>query len=423
MNRWFRLGSAVVAMIMIANFQYAWSLFVKPLMGAHADLKWKLSDVQWAFSIFIACQTWFLAPSGWFIDKVGPRLFVTLGGILCGAGWAMLSTADSLTMLYLYYAATGAGAALVYCGSMSVALKWFPDKRGLAAGITAAAYGAGAALFIPMIAGMLKSSGFESTLVSTGVVQGLVIVVAAQFLRSPLAGEVAAVPAPAKKAVRSRGDDFTPAQMMRTSHFYLMYTAMFIMGVGGLMVTAQLTKLADTFKITAAAVTLAATLNPVANGVSRLSWGWISDHLGRERTMVIAFIIQAVALVSVPLLAPGSDTMFILSLMLVYYSWGEIYSLFPSMTTDMFGMRNASANYGFMYSTKGVAAIVGGGVAALLFEKLGSWDVVFYGGAVLALVSAMIAFMLSKMPAPRLPGSVELAPAAVPVGQEDAARG
>lgn len=406
MSRWFRLGSAIVAMIMIANFQYAWSLFVKPLMGAHADLKWKLSDVQWAFSIFIACQTWFLAPSGWFIDKVGPRLFVTLGGILCGAGWALLSRADSLTSLYLYYAATGVGAALVYCGSMGVALKWFPDRRGLAAGLTAAAYGAGAALFIPMIAGMLKSSGFESTLVSTGVFQGLVIVIAAQFLRNPQAGEVVAAPA-ASKVVRTRGENFTPGQMMRTSHFYFMYVAMFIMGVGGLMVTAQLTKLADTFKITAAAVTLAATLNPIANGVSRLSWGWVSDHLGRERTMIIAFLVQAVALVSVPLLAPGSDTLFVVTLMLVYYSWGEIYSLFPSMTTDLFGTRNASANYGFVYSTKGVAAIVGGGVAAMLYEKLGSWDVVFYGGAVLAVVSAVIAYLLSKMPAPRIPAPVE----------------
>lgn len=407
MSRWFRLGSAIVAMIMIANFQYAWSLFVKPMMAAHADLKWKLSDVQWAFSIFIACQTWFLAPSGWFIDRIGPRLFVTLGGILCGAGWALLSQANSLSVLYFYYATTGVGAALVYCGSMSVALKWFADKRGLAAGLTAAAYGAGAALFIPMIAGLLKSAGYENTLVYTGLAQGLVIVVAAQFLRNPQPGELAALPAPASKVVRTRGENFTPAQMMRTSHFYFMYAAMFIMGVGGLMVTAQLTKLADTFKITAAAVTLAATLNPIANGVSRLSWGWVSDHLGRERTMVIAFLIQAAALVSVPLLAPGSDTMFILTLLLVYYSWGEIYSLFPSMTTDLFGTRNASANYGFMYSTKGVAAIVGGGVAAMLYEKLGSWDVVFYGGAILALVSAVIAYLLIKMPAPRIPAPVE----------------
>src|SRR5262249_4799386 len=151
----------------------------------------------------------------------------------------------------------------------------------------------------------------------------------------------AAAPA-AGKVVRTRGENFTPGQMMRTSHFYFMYLAMFIMGVGGLMVTAQLTKLADSFKITAAAVTLAATLNPIANGASRLSWGWVSDHLGRERTMIIAFLIQAIALVSVPLLAPGSDTLFIVTLMLVYYSWGEIYSLFPSMTTDLFGTRNAS---------------------------------------------------------------------------------
>jgi OFA family oxalate/formate antiporter-like MFS transporter len=419
MNRWFRLASAAVAMIMIANLQYAWTLFVKPMLGAHADQHWKLSDVQWAFSIFIACQTWFMPASGWLIDRVGPRQFMTLGGLLCGAGWALLSQAGSLPALYAFYAATGVGAALVYCGSMGVALKWFPDKRGLAAGITAAAFGSGTALFIPAIAHLLRSDGYKTTFIYTGIVQGFLIVCAAQFLRSPQPGEVTAVAsAHPKLRASGRGEDFTPAEMLRTGHFYILYVAMFIMGVGGLMVTAQLAKLADTFKITAAALTLAASMNPIANGCSRLFWGWVSDHMGRERTMVVAFLIQAAALVSVPILAPGSDTYFVLCLMLVYFSWGEVYSLFPSLSADIFGSRNASANYGFLYSTKGVAAIVGGGLAAMLFEKTGSWNGVFYGSAVLALCSALIAAALIKMPRPRVADTTAAAPARQPAAAQ-----
>ena len=401
MNRWVRLASATVAMIMIANFQYAWTLFVKPMIGAHAEQGWKLSDVQWAFSIFIACQTWFMPSGGWLIDKIGPRQIMTVAGLLCGAGWALLSQANSLPALYAFYAAAGIGASLVYCGSMGVALKWFPDKRGLAAGITAAGFGSGTALFIPLIAHLLKSDGYRTTFMYTGIAQGALIMCAAQFLRSPKPGEVAAAPAKAK--IRSRGEDFTPSQMLRTSHFYLLYLMMFIMGVGGLMVTANLAKLAETFKITAAALLFAASMNPIANGASRLFWGWVSDHIGRERSMVVAFLIQAAALMSVPLLAPGSDTSFIVCLAMVYFSWGEIYVLFPSLAADFFGSRNASANYGFLYSTKGVAAIVGGGLAAMLFELTGSWSLVFYGGAVLAFGAALMAVWLIKMPLPHKP--------------------
>lgn len=393
-------------MIMIANFQYAWTLFVKPMLGAHAEQHWKLSDVQWAFSIFIACQTWFMPSGGWLIDRVGPRQIMTLGGLLCGAGWALLSQANSLPALYTFYAAAGIGASLVYCGSMGVALKWFPDKRGLAAGITAAGFGSGTALFIPLIAHLLKSDGYRATFMYTGIAQGFIIMCAAQFLRSPNPGEVTAAPAKAK--IRSRGEDFTPSQMLRTSHFYILYLMMFVMGVGGLMVTAQLAKLAETFKITAAALLFAASMNPIANGASRLFWGWVSDHLGRERTMVIAFLIQSVSLLSVPLLAPGSDTFFIVCLAMVYFSWGEIYSLFPSLTADIFGSRNASGNYGFMYSTKGVAAIVGGGLAAMLFEKTGSWSAVFYGGAIMTFLAALMAAGLIKMPLPHKPQSGKL---------------
>jgi len=397
-NRWFRLASAVVAMIMIANLQYAWTLFVKPLIAAH---HWKLSDVQWAFTFFIACQTWFMPCAGWLIDRMGPRKFMTVAGLLCGVGWAALGMANSLTALYALYAAAGIGASLVYCGSMGVALKWFPDKRGLAAGITAAAFGSGTALFIPVIANILRSSDYRTAFLYTGVGQGLLIVCAAQFLRSPMPGEVASATLAPKPRVRSQREDFTPTQMMRTPQFYVLYLMMLMMGVGGLMVTAQLGPLADSFKISATVLTLAATMNPIANGVSRLFWGWVSDHMGRERAMIVAFLIQSLALMSVPQFAHGSNTAFIVCLVLVYFSWGEIYSLFPSLSADLFGSGNASANYGFLYSTKGVASIVGGGLAALLFEKIGTWDVVFYGSAVLALCSCLMAIGLIKMPLPR----------------------
>jgi OFA family oxalate/formate antiporter-like MFS transporter len=303
---------------------------------------------------------------------------------------------------------------------MGISLKWFPDKRGLAAGITSAAFGSGAALFIPIIAHFLRSDGYRTTFVYTGIVQGLLIVCAAQFLRSPKPGEVPAVAQVAKAKIRRDGEEFTPSQMLRTSHFYIMYLMMLIMGVGGLMVTAQLAKLAETFKITATALTIALSMNPIANGASRLFWGWASDHLGRERSMVIAFLIQSASLLSVPLLAPGSDTAFVVCLALVFFSWGEIYVLFPTLTADFFGSRNASANYGFLYSTKGVAAIVGGGLAAMLFERTGSWSAIFYGGAIMAFFSALMAAWVSKMPSPRKSQRDSLVAADV---QEQVARG
>ena len=398
MNRWFRLAAAIVAMMMIANLQYSWTLFVKPLIAAN---HWKLSDVQWAFTFFIAAETWFMPCTGWLVDKLGPRAFVTFAGLLCGGGWAMLGWVHSLSALYFFYTVAGLGAAMVYCGSVGIGLKWFPDKRGLAAGMITAAFGSGAALFIPFIAHILRVANYSTAFLYTGIVEGLLIVCAAQFLQNPAPGAIAPVKTAAKVAVRSGAEQFNSLEMLRTPQFYVLYVMMLMMGIGGLMVTAQAAQVADSFKISRAALTFALTLNPIANGVSRLSWGWVSDHLGRERTMLIAFLIQSACLASVMTVGRSSDTAFIVCLALVFFSWGEVYALFPPAVADYFGSRNVSSNYGFMYSTKGVASIVGGGIAALIFEKTGSWSAVFYGSAILALCSALIAVGLKRMPLPR----------------------
>ncbi|MGD1094140.1 MAG: oxalate/formate MFS antiporter [Bryobacteraceae bacterium] len=395
MNRWIRLGAAVVAMMMIANLQYAWTLFVKPLIAA---THWKLSDVQWGFTIFIALETWAMPCSGWLIDRIGPRAFLSVAGFLCGIGWASLGHVHTLTALYLFYGLAGFGAALVYCGSMGIALKWFPDKRGLAAGLISAGFGSGSALFIPIIAHLLKVADYQTAFLYTGIAQGLVIIIAGQLLQNPVTPPKVAIST--RVQVRSHGVDFTSHEMLKTPHFYLMFAMALAMGIGGLMTTAQVAPMAGTFKISAAALTLALTLNPLANGGSRLFWGWISDMAGRERTMFVAFLLQAVFLFSVVAIGRTSDTWFIVTLFLVYFTWGEVYSLFPSTCADFFGARNASSNYSFLYSAKGAASIVGGGLAAMLFEKTGSWNYGFYACAGLALICAFGALVIRKMPLP-----------------------
>jgi OFA family oxalate/formate antiporter-like MFS transporter len=293
---------------------------------------------------------------------------------------------------------TGFGAALVYCGSMGTALKWFPDKRGLAAGCISAGFGSGSALFVPFIAKMVNAGDYHAAFLYTGVAQGLLIVFAAQFLRPPTATTV--LPAPRIMTKPSTRVSFNSAEMLRTPHFYMMFMMALMMGVGGLMTTAQIAPMAKTLKMSAATLTLALTINPLANGASRLFWGFFSDFAGRERTMIIAFFLQALFLIGVVQFGHTSPTMFVVTLALVYFTWGEVYSLFPSASADYFGAKFASSNYSFIYSAKGAASIVGGGLAAILFEKTGSWDWGFYVCAVLAFISAIMAIVLGTMHRP-----------------------
>ena len=387
-NRWFQLCASLVAMIMIANLQYAWTLFVKPLQTSTG---WKLSDIQFAFTLFILFQTWVQPLDGWLIDRLGPRGFISAAGLLCGLGWAGLGYATTLPMLYALYCVAGIGAAFVYSGSIGSALKWFKDRRGLASGIIAAGFGGGTALFIPIISSTIATRGYQAAFIATGIFQGLVIVVVAQFLRHPPAETAKAAPAGAA-AVGHR--HFTTLEMLRVPQFYVLYAMFVMMATGGLLVTANAGPMSQSWGLTAGALTLAATLSPLANGTSRIFWGWASDRLGREITMAIAFVLQAICLLLVVALGRVSGTWFALTLVLVYFTWGEIYSLFPSTVADYFGTRHATSNYSVLYTAKGVAAIIGSWFGAFLYEQSGSWSVGFYGSAVMALVAAGLALGL-----------------------------
>jgi OFA family oxalate/formate antiporter-like MFS transporter len=399
MNRWARLVASVIAMMMIANLQYSWSLFVKPIIGATG---WKLSQVQLGFTLFILLETWMMPVSGWFMDRFGPRIFMSFAAVLCGVGWAGMGYAKTLTELYVLYSIAGFGAAVIYCGSTTVGLKWFPDKLGLASGLIAAGFGSGAALFVYAIAYVIRVEDYRAAFLYTGVAQGIVIFCVAQLLINPDPNDpqIAGKKRVSRFKLRSHAEQFTSLEMLRTPQFYVLYMMMLMMGIGGLMATAQIGSVADTLAIGKAALTLSIFINPLANGSGRIFWGWVSDHIGRERTMIIAFLIQSFALVSVLYFGNHSPLGFIVLLAIVFFTWGEIYSLFPAVSADFFGGQNSSANYSLVYSSKGVSAILGGWLAARLFEKAGTWTVVFYGSATLAFLAALMAMGLIAMPLP-----------------------
>jgi OFA family oxalate/formate antiporter-like MFS transporter len=417
MNRWLRLAAAVVAMIMIGNLQYAWTLFVQPMMTAN---HWKLSEVQWGFTVFVATMTWSMPLSGWLIDRLGPRTFMTVAGVLCGVGWASLGQAHTLPAFYALYAMAGVGNGFVYCCSTALGLKWFPDKRGVASGLIAAGYGSGAALLNPFGAMLIGSLGYQRTFLFTGGVLGLLILIAGQFLKYPPQGFVQPPPASAQPNIRRHHEQFNSVEMLRTPQFYALYVMMLMVGIGGLMATAQVAPVARNFHVGAAALGITLSLNPLCNGLSRFLWGWVSDSLGRERTMAVAFLLQAVFLASVATVGRRGDGWFVVTMALVFLTWGELYVLFPAVLADLFGARHAASNYSFLYSTKGVASILSGGLAAALFEKTGTWDYAFYGSAGLALCSALGAVALLSMPLPKRVGypTFDQTASSLPLGSE-----
>lgn len=402
-NRWFQLVASVIAMIMIANLQYAWTLFVKPMQ---AGTGWKVSDIQWAFTLFILFQTWVQPAQGFLIDRLGPRLFTTIAGVLCGIGWAGLGLVTTLPMLYTLYVVAGVGAALVYGGCMGSALKWFTKERGLAAGIIAAGFGGGTALFIPVIDWLIKNDGYKTAFLYTGIFQGVMILIVAQFLRHPPPARQAAKAAAAAGS-RLGQHQYSTGEMLRTPQFYVLYAMFVMMSTGGLLVTANAGPIASAWGIPVSFLALATSLNAIANGGSRIFWGWVSDRTGRELAMGIAFALQAVCLVLVLTVGRLSGPLFAVTLVATFFTWGEIFSLFPSLVADYYGTTCATANYGVMYSAKGVSSIVAGGVAAMLFERFGSWAACFYGSAALALGASIIAFSLR---ASRAPNAVALTP-------------
>jgi len=407
-NRWIQLIAGIIAMMAIANLQYAWTLFTKPLTAA---LHVSLAVVQVAFSTFIIAETWLVPFEGYLVDRIGPRLMLAIGGVLVGVGWVGAGKATTVQQLIVLYTIGGIGAGVVYGGTVGNALKWFPDHRGLAVGLTAGAYGVGTALTVAPIAKMMATSGYQHTFIFWGIIQGIVVVVAALFLQKPAEGYAPPNWEEKKKKilakVRSSAVDMTPTQMIKTGSFWIIYLMMTLLAFGGLVVTAQISPIAKFYhvdKVVVAfgmtALILAIEVDRVLNGFTRPFWGWVSDHIGRENTMFIAFTLEALAVFGLLHLV-AHPVWFILMSGFCFFAWGEIFSLFPSITGDLFGQKWCTTNYGIVYTSKGVASILAGPVAAMVSFKTGSWVPVFYAMVACDLVAALMALFWLKPVAAR----------------------
>jgi oxalate/formate antiporter len=383
-----------IAMMSISSPQYVWTLFTKPFQD---QLGVPLAAIQITFSILIVLQTWLSPIQGYLVDKFGPRTLIAVGCAMSGAGWIASAYISTLWGLYLTYGLLcGIGTGIVYIGVIGLMVRWFPDRRGLATGTVAAGYGFGAILTTFPIDGMLRSAGHQHTLIVFGWILGLVGAAAALAMRMP--GKTDNLPAaPAMAAAK----DVPPPEMLRTGVFWLMFVMMTMMSTGGLMIISQFAPFARDFGVANVmvfgfvALPFALTIDRITNGLTRPFFGWVSDHIGRENTMALAFLMEAAAVTAMMLLRDNA-TLFVLLSAVVFFGWGEIFSLFPSTLTDTFGTKFATTNYGFLYMAQGIGSVLGGPVAAQLHEVTGSWLPIFGVIITMDVITGVLALIALK---------------------------
>jgi len=399
-SRWVQLLLGVIAMMAISSPQYVWTLFTGPL---NAKLGTTLAEIQVTFSLLIVLQTFFSPFQAYLVDRFGPKLLISIGAIMSGGSWVLAAQASSLTALYVTYGVIGGfGTGIIYVGIIGLMVRWFPDRRGLATGLAAAGYGFGAFFTSFPIDSMIKSSGYAHTLVVWGVIQGAIGVAAALGLRVPPEGyrPTGFDPDIVRTELQSRRS-YSPREMLQNPIFYLLFIMMAMMSTSGLMVVSNVGPFAKEYNVAQvlvmgmAALPLSLTLSRVTNGLTRPFFGWVSDHIGREATMALAFSLEAVAIL-VLFAFLDDPAMFVVLTGLVFFGWGEIFSLFPSTLTDTFGPKFAATNYGFLYIAQGVGSILGGPAAAFLKQTTGSWTVVFMLVACLDALTAVLAITVLK---------------------------
>src|SRR5580693_345904 len=414
-TRWVQLVLGLIAMMSISSPQYVWTLFTKPLQEA---LGATLPAIQVTFTILIVLQTWLSPVQGYLVDRFGARILIGAGCLLSGLGWISSAYATSLTGLYLTYGLfCGIGTGIVYVGIIGLMVRWFPDRRGFATGMVAAGYGFGAILTTFPVDTMIKQAGYQHTLVVFGIILGVVGAAAALAIRMPTSADV--LPPPPAMATRAGA---APGQMLRSKVFWLMFLMMTMMSTGGLMIISQFAAFSRDFGVAnvtvfgLAALPLALTIDRVTNGLTRPFFGWVSDRIGRENTMGLAFGLEAAAILLLLIFRQDAPAFVALS-GLVFFGWGEIFSLFPSTLTDTFGSRHATTNYGFLYIAQGLGSILGGPVAAAMRVATGSWTPVFGVAVAMDVATALLAlFALKQIRAAYLgahtsSSSAELAPA------------
>ncbi|RKD25978.1 oxalate/formate MFS antiporter [Ammoniphilus oxalaticus] len=385
-NRWFHLVCAVLLMCMISGVQYSWTLYSNPLKD---KLGVSLAVVQTAFTLSQVIQAGSQPTGGYFVDKFGPRMMLIISGVMVLVGWSLMGMVNTVAGLYALYTLAGAGVGIVYGTAINTATRWFPDKRGMASGFTAAGYGMGVLPFLPIISSVMATKGVSSAFMITGFIEGIVIILLAFVIRFP------AQQTSGKKVITE--NDFTSKEMLKTGHFWVLWTAFFSVNFGGLLLVANSAPYAQSIGIPMATITIAVSIQNICNGGCRPFWGAVSDKIGRFKTMSIVFLINSIVLFFFPIVSKINSGLFIVMLALAFFTWGGSYALFPSINSDLFGTAYSAQNYGFFWAAKATAAIFGGGVGAAVATALG-WQAAF----TITAATSFVAFALATFVIPRM---------------------
>ena len=399
MNRW-RAVVGGVLMNLALGVIYAWSVFVAPF---DADFGWTRTQVSVVFTIAIlSIGSWFVV-AGFLQDRFGPRPVAAAGGILYALGFFLASQTESLLWLYITFGAlAGAGNGFGYAIPIPVVSKWFPDRRGLAIGLVVGGYGAGSGIYGPLAREVLiPAYGWQGTMQISAGLFLVMTLAAAWLLRNPPPGyrPPAAAPAPAAggaaPAPAPAGRDFATGEMVRTPTFYLLWIAYCLGSAAGLMVISQLVPVGEAAGLGAAAG-LGLTIGAIGNTGGRVLSGWMSDTFGRLNTLRLMVLVSAVALPVFYSFA-GQVVLFYLLLVVIYYCYGTLLSVFASTCADFYGTRHMGVNYGLLFSAWGVAGIVGPVIAGRVFDATGDYQQAFFIAAGLAVV-ALVSLGLARPP-------------------------
>lgn len=393
-NRWTQLALCVLVFFVISAPQYLWPLFVLPLLKKYAT---QLSQLQIVFSLVVVCMTFVTPFAGHLHDRYRTKWIIAAGVLTCGASWVLASFANSVAALYLIYGVLGGlGAGTAFIGCTGLVQKRFLDKRGLASGILMSGYALGPMLTTYFVSNAVATAGVETALFRFGLlflIAGIVIVCG---LKDP--GRIAVSPVSRSDAKRGA----STAEMLRTPLFWLMFAMMAMIATCGMMVTSNIAVIAKEYGVDGKIVALGISTVPLAlmldrctNGLSRILFGSLSDVLGRENTLGLAFGLEALFMI-LWFTQAGDPVLFVILSGFVFLAWGELFSIFPALCTDTFGERNASVNFGCLYASVGIGSIAGGPVAALWRESAGSWTPVFFAVAALDAFTAVLALTLLK---------------------------
>ncbi len=395
---WVQLVAGVICMAMIANLQYGWTVFVGPIDAKH---HWGKAAIQGTFTLFILLETWLVPFEAYLADRFGPRPLVMIGGVMIGFSWVLFSWANTLTALYVGGMIGGVGTGLVYGTCIGNALKWFQARRGLAAGVTAAGFGAGAAITVLPLMHSLSANGYEATFFRFGLLQGIIVLLAALALKKPTGRAAARKKNPRLPQTKT---DRTPLQTLTTGVFWIMYVDFVLVAASGLMATAQLAPIANGFGIATTKVTLlgfaapallfALSLNNLMNGLSRPLFGWVSDWMGREMTMFLTFLAEGIGILYLDRYG-SNPVMFVILAGLVFFAWGNIFSIFPALTSDQFGNKYATTNYALLYTAKGCAAFFVP-IGSLLAARTGNWHLTLEIASGANVVAALLMLLVLK---------------------------